>query len=213
MWDGEEKKNWRGEWGGSPSLSLLFSFLPTSPPKKAYSIPSLLYIQQRLVTGTITHKWGLRVSSSQSRAFRAGAPGMCPWHPTLEPCSPLCKWCPCVMNAVELDLCSEMSGREWMGLSSTSRCPGAPLQEETRATGDGDLCSFNSSHSRVWWGACPQGSSHKKATHPHPFERQYTISEGEADHRFNIFLMTWSYLCDSPLDCILLQGRAGISIF
>lgn len=133
-------------------------------------------------------------------------PGIPPWNPVRPFANGVhawwMRWCwVCAAKCLE--------GNGW----DTSRCPGAPLQEETRAAGDSDLCSFNSSHSRVWWGACPQGSSHKKATHPHPFERQYTISEGEADHRVNIFLMTWSYLCDSPLDCILLKGRAGISIF
>lgn len=167
----------RGRMVGGLSVLQLFIFIPLfSPSQEGLSSPLLilLYSVKTLVVGAITQGWDLRMPSSQALGGwdRTGGEGLCPWHPALECCLPLCRWCPAWLILRCLVLRSEVSGREL--IRSSKGTWGHHLLSEHflleggLATGGWNLHRLNSSSSLMLWGACLPGSKQKKQPPPTP---------------------------------------------
>ena len=102
-----------------------------------------------------------------------------------------------------LVLCSGVSGRELMSPAKPDGTPGHSL-----------LSSWS-----LWFVKVLQLRqfliaesllSVQKSKPFAPLNGNLLSQKGRLTTNSNLLLLTWRYLCDSPLECILLQGKAGI---
>lgn len=74
---------------------------------------------------------------------------------------------------------------------------------------ESDLCRCNSSGSLNC--VAPALNAHHTQKQTLRFEWTLTVSKGETEHKFDLFLLTWGQSTSvTLLNFILLQGRAGV---